>query len=101
VIATITPKNLLAGALELLKELRQAGIKIAIGSASKNARSVIEKLHLIDYVDAIADGNSVQQPKPAPDLFLYVADLLGLKPAQRVVVEDAALGIEAAIAAGM
>ena len=100
-IATITPQNLLPGALELLKELRQAGIKIAIGSASKNARSVIEKLHLIDYVDAIADGNSVQEPKPAPDLFLHAAKLLGLDPAQCVVVEDAAVGIEAAIAAGM
>jgi len=53
-ITTIMPKNLLAGALELLEELRQAGIKIAIGSASKNARSVIEKLHLSDYVDAAA-----------------------------------------------
>jgi beta-phosphoglucomutase len=100
-IETITPKNLLAGALDFLIELRQAGLKIAIGSASKNARSVIEKLHLSDYVDAIADGNSVQKPKPAPDLFLYAADLLGLKPSQCVVVEDAAVGIEAAIAAGM
>jgi len=100
-IATITPQNLLPGALEFLKELRQAGIKIAIGSASKNARSVIEKLHLIDYVDAIADGNSVQQPKPAPDLFLYAANLIGLKPSECVVVEDAAVGVEAAIAAAM
>ena len=100
-ITTITPKNLLAGGLDFLKELRQAGIKIAIGSASKNARSVIEKLHLSDYVDSIADGNSVQHPKPAPDLFLFAANLLGLKPAQCVVVEDAAVGIEAAIAAGM
>jgi kojibiose phosphorylase len=100
-IATITPQNLLPGALEFLEELRQAGLKIAIGSASKNARSVIEKLHLNDYVDAIADGNSVQQPKPAPDLFLYAAKLLGLDPAECVVVEDAAVGIEAAIGAGM
>jgi HAD superfamily hydrolase (TIGR01509 family) len=91
----------ISGALDFLIELRQAGIKIAIGSASKNARSIIEKLHLVDYVDAIADGNSVEQPKPAPDLFLYAADLLGLKPSQCVVVEDAAVGIEAAIAAGM
>ena len=90
-----------SGALELLKELRQVGIKIAIGSASKNARNVIEKLHLVDYVDAIADGNSVQHPKPAPDLFLFAADLIGLRPSQCVVVEDAAVGIEAAIAAGM
>jgi len=52
-------------------------------------------------VDAIADGYSVQRPKPAPDLFLHAAELLGLKPAQCVVVEDAAAGIEAALAAGM
>jgi HAD superfamily hydrolase (TIGR01509 family) len=91
----------ISGALDLLIELRQACIKIAIGSASKNARSVIEKLHLNDYVDEIADGNSIEQPKPTPDLFLNAADLLGLKPSQCVVVEDAAVGIEAAIAAGM
>ena len=68
-ITTITPKNLLAGGLDFLKELRQAGIKIAIGSASKNARSVIEKLHLSDYVDSIADGNSVQHLNPLPICF--------------------------------
>ncbi|CAN1210135.1 Beta-phosphoglucomutase [Tumidithrix helvetica PCC 7403] len=100
-IATISAKDVLPGAVDLLAELRQAGIKIAIGSASKNARSVIEKLNLIDAVDAIADGNSVQRSKPAPDLFLHAATLLGLKPVQCVVVEDAAVGIESAIAAGM
>lgn len=100
-IQTIIPQNLLPGAIALLDELRQAGMKIAIGSASKNARSVIEKLHLNDYVDEIADGNSIRQPKPAPDLFLYAADLLGSQPSQCLVVEDAAVGIEAAIAAGM
>ena len=76
-------------------------MKIAIGSASKNARSMIEKLHLNDYVDTIADGNSVKRPKPGPDLFLYAANLIGLKPSECVVVEDAAVGIEAAIAAEM
>jgi len=53
------------------------------------------------HCKAISDGNSGEQPKPAPDLFLYAANLLGLKPAQCVVVEDAAVGVEAAIAAGM
>jgi len=52
-------------------------------------------------MDAIADGHSVAQPKPAPDLFLFAAQELGLQPAECVVVEDAAAGIEAAIAAGM
>jgi len=100
-IQAITPQDLLPGAVELLDELRRAGIKVAIGSASKNARTVIEKLGIADRIDAIADGDSVEQPKPAPDLFLYAAGQLGLDPAHCVVVEDAAVGIEAAIAAGM
>ena len=100
-IETITPKDLFPGAIELLQELKQAGIKIAIGSASKNARTVIEKLGIGNLVDAIADGDSVEPPKPAPDLFRFAAKQIGLEPAQCVVVEDATVGIEAAIAGGM
>ena len=100
-IQSVTPANLLPGALELLDELRAAGIKIAIGSASKNARPVIERLGIADRVDAVADGYSVEQQKPAPDLFLHAAAQLGLEPAQCLVVEDAASGVEAALAAGM
>jgi len=100
-IQSITPKNLLPGGVDLLTQIRQAGMKIAIASASKNAKTVIEKLGIAHLVDAIADGYSVEHPKPAPDLFLYAAAQLGLDPAHCVVVEDAAVGIEAAIAAGM
>jgi beta-phosphoglucomutase len=100
-IENMTFQDLLPGAIALLDELRQAGIKIGIGSASKNARTVIERLGIGDKIDAIADGYSVQQPKPAPDLFLYAAKQLGLEPEESVVVEDAAAGIEAALAAGM
>ncbi|MBC1258703.1 HAD-IA family hydrolase, partial [Trichormus variabilis] len=100
-IEHITPKDLLPGAIALLDELRQAGIKLGIGSASKNAHTVIERLGLADKVDAIADGYSVQKPKPAPDLFLFAAHQLGLEPKQCVVVEDAAAGVEAALAGGM
>jgi beta-phosphoglucomutase len=100
-IQSITPQNLLPGAIALLDELRQGGMKIAIGSASKNAKAVIEKLGIAAHVDAIADGYSVEKPKPAPDLFLYAATLLGLAPAHCVVVEDAPVGVAAAIAAGM
>jgi beta-phosphoglucomutase len=100
-IATITPKDLFPGAVELLTELRQAGMKIAIGSASKNARTVIEKLGIGNLVDAIADGDSVASPKPAPDLFLFAAKQIGLAPDRCVVVEDATVGVQAAIAAGM
>ncbi|MEH2206955.1 MAG: beta-phosphoglucomutase [Nostoc sp.] len=100
-IQNMTSHDLLSGAIALLDELRQAGIKIGIGSASKNARPVIERLGIMNKVDAIADGYSVQEPKPAPDLFLYAAKQLGIEPAQSVVVEDAAAGVEAALAAGM
>ncbi|MDY6899406.1 MAG: HAD-IA family hydrolase, partial [Cyanobacteriota bacterium] len=92
---------LLPGAGNLIAELREQGVKIALGSASKNARTVIEKLGIADKFDVIADGNSVQRSKPAPDLFLYAASELGLEPAQCVVVEDATSGIEAALGAGM
>jgi beta-phosphoglucomutase len=93
--------NLLPGVLPLLEELRAAGYRIAIGSASKNARAVVERLGLGQMVDAIADGHSVEAHKPAPDLFLLAADQLGVPPEECVVFEDAESGIEAALAAGM
>ncbi|HEY9803710.1 MAG TPA: beta-phosphoglucomutase, partial [Leptolyngbyaceae cyanobacterium] len=100
-IEHITSQDLLPGAIALLDELRQAGIKIAIGSGSKNAKTVIERLGIADKVDAIVDGYSVQKPKPAPDLFLHAAHQLRLQPQQCVVVEDAKAGVEAAKAGGM
>ena len=100
-IQDTTPQDVLSGVIELLKELRQSGIKIAIASASKNARSVIAKLGIADLVDAIADGYSVKKPKPAPDLFLFAATQIGIAPDKCIVVEDAPAGIEAAITAGM
>jgi len=74
---------------------------VAIASASKNARTVIEKLGIAEWIDAIADGYSVDRPKPAPDLFLYAANHLRVPPCECVVFEDATAGIEAALAAGM
>jgi kojibiose phosphorylase len=100
-LGEIGPEYLLSGAGELLDELRKAGIKIAIGSGSKNARTVLKRLGITDRVDTISDGDSVQRSKPAPDLFLHAASQLGLEPTQCVVVEDAAAGIEAGLAAGM
>jgi beta-phosphoglucomutase len=100
-IEGVTPSNLLPGALPLLEELRAAGIKVAIGSASKNARTVIERLGIPDLVDGLSDGYSVERQKPAPDLFMHAASQLGLPPEQCLVVEDAASGVEAALAAGM
>lgn len=100
-IESISPDDLLPGAMNLIAELKQAGIKTAIGSASKNAQSVVEKLGIGDQIDAIADGYSVDRPKPEPDLFLFAANLIGVEPAKCMVVEDAAAGVEAGLAAGM
>lgn len=100
-IRTITPAHLLPGVAELLTDLRAAGIKIALGSSSKNAPEVLERLGIAHLMDAIADGNSVTQSKPAPDVFLHAAHQLGIAPEQCLVIEDATSGIEAAIRAGM
>src|SRR5918993_2979005 len=99
-IKEISPRDLLPGARELLEEVRAAGLKNALGSASKNASEVIERLGIRSLFDAISDGHSVERQKPAPDLFLHAAQQLGLSPAECIVVEDAAAGIEAARAGG-
>ena len=100
-ISCLTEQDLLPGARELLESLKAAGIKTAVGSASKNARTVIEKLRITELLDAVADGSSVENQKPAPDLFLYASDLIGIPAVQCAVFEDAAAGIQAAIAGGM
>ena len=99
-IKEITPCDLLPGAKELLEEIRAAGMKNALGSASKNAPDVIQRLGIRDLFDAVSDGHSVERQKPAPDLFLHAAEQLGLSSAECVIVEDAAAGIEAALAGG-
>ncbi len=99
-IRGITPRDLLPGAREFLEEARAAGLKLAIGSASNNAREVIGRLGISPLLDVVADGGSVKRQKPTPDLFVYTARQLNLPPEQCVVVEDAAAGIEAARAGG-
>ena len=97
----ISPEDLLPGVADLLDELDAAGIPYAIASASRNARAVVEQLGIKERLQLVADGNSVPRAKPAPDLFRFAAAGLNLPPAQCLVVEDAAAGIEAALAAGM
>jgi kojibiose phosphorylase len=97
----VTPGNLLPGVVELIRELRAADIRVALGSASKNARTVLERLGIAGLLDVVADGHSVTRTKPAPDLFLWAAGRLGVVPAFCAVVEDAEAGIDAALAAGM
>lgn len=100
-VKTLTPKDVLPGVLNLLREIRSAGLKSAIASSSKNAPMVIEKLALQPYFDAIIDGVKVSKSKPAPDLFLQAAFELHASPAESVIFEDATAGIEAGKAAGM
>lgn len=100
-IENITPKDLLPGVENLLEDLKERGIRIALGSASKNAQAVIEKLEVKDYFEVIGDGHSVQNSKPAPDIFIYAANELKVKMENCVVVEDAEAGVQAAISANM
>src|ERR1700730_8305929 len=72
-IKNMSPKDLVEGGRELLQEMRQANIKVAIASGSKNAHMVLELLQIIDLLDGVADGNSVSNGKPAADLFVYAA----------------------------
>ena len=99
-IKEISARDLLPGAKELLEEIRAAGLRIALGSASRNAGEVLDRLGIRSLFDAISDGHSVERQKPAPDLFLHAARQLGLSPDECVVIEDAAAGIEAARAGG-
>jgi len=100
-VESMTPKDLVAGGRELLGEIREAGIKVAIASASKNCRTVLKLLDIISYLDGIADGNSVMNSKPAPDIFIYAAGLVQVPTPACLGVEDADAGIEAIKTAGM
>ncbi len=99
-IRGVTPADILPGARKLLEEVREAGLKAAVGSASKNAADVIDRLGIRPLLSAVSDGYSVERQKPAPDLFLHAAAQLGLPPGECAVVEDAAVGVEAAKAGG-
>lgn len=100
-IEQMQAEEILPGTIEFLQLLQGQGIKIGLGSASKNARSILEKTQLTPYFDAIVDGNAVQQSKPHPEVFLRAAAQLGVLAASCLVFEDAQAGVEAARAAGM
>jgi beta-phosphoglucomutase len=91
----------LPGAHEFLRASRAAGIKVALGSASKNAPLILERLGWIPLFDALVDGNVVTASKPDPEVFLEGARRLGLKPEECVVFEDSEAGVEAGRRGGM
>ncbi|MBV9712641.1 MAG: beta-phosphoglucomutase [Ktedonobacteraceae bacterium] len=100
-IKQMKPDELVEGGRELLEEIHKAGIKLATASASKNCRIVLERLDIGHYFDGIADGYSVSNSKPAPDIFVYAAGLVNVPTSACLGVEDADAGIEAIKAAGM
>jgi beta-phosphoglucomutase len=100
-IAKMDTREILPGIPELLGFLKTEKIPFALGSASKNARLILENLKLLDDFDAIVDGNDVSTAKPDPEVFLIAAERLGKDPKDCIVIEDAFAGVQAANSAGM
>jgi len=99
-IDRLAPADRLPGVTAFLEAARRARLKLAIASASKNARLVLDRLELMDCFDVIGDGDSVAMPKPAPDLFVWVMSALQVSAGESVVFEDAEAGVDAAKSAG-
>jgi beta-phosphoglucomutase len=100
-IRRMTPDEILPGSLEFISELKNAGIKTALGSASRNTPLILERLGIEKLFDAVADGNNVSKAKPDPEVFITAAKMLKVAPEDCVVFEDALAGVEAALNAGM
>ena len=97
----MTPSDILPGCRKFIKELRNADIRTAIGSASKNTPMILERVGILDLFDAVADGNIVSKAKPDPEVFIKAAELVQVKPPDCIVFEDAVAGVQAALNAGM
>lgn len=92
-LENLRPDDILPGVLSFLQKLKELNLRMAIGSSSKNAKYILEKIGLSSAFDAVADGNGIQRSKPDPEVFLLAARLLQIKPKECVVVEDAEAGI--------
>lgn len=97
----LSPADILPGVTEVLKGLRERGIKMAIGSSSKNAGPILAAIGLADAFDAVVDGTHIERSKPDPEVFVLAGKQLGVPPDQCLVVEDADAGVDAGISAGM
>lgn len=100
-ITQITPKDLLPGTQAFLDRARAKGLKLGIGSSSRNAPAILEGVGLSTFFDVMVDGNQISQSKPHPEVFLLGAERLGLAPEACLVVEDAEAGVSAALAGNM
>lgn len=99
-LQSMTTNDLSDEVRDTLNALRQKGLKLAIGSSSKNAPLILERIGLAGFFDAISDGNNIQRSKPDPQVFAMAAEMLDLEPAKCLVVEDALAGLQAAEAGG-
>lgn len=97
----MTPEDLSQEVKTTLEQLKEKGFKLAIGSSSKNAKFILERIGLSEFFDAVSDGNNITQSKPSPEVFLKAAEYLGLEPGACLVVEDAEAGLQAAVNGGM
>lgn len=95
-LQNMTAKDMSQEVREVLQTLREAGYKLAIGSSSKNAKLILQRLDLTDFFDVISDGTNIVKSKPDPEVFQKAAEYLGLEPKDCLVVEDAKAGIDAA-----
>ncbi len=100
-LSELTPADLSEDVKSTLDALRAKGLKLAIGSSSKNTKFILERIGLADYFDAISDGTNISKSKPDPEVFLKAAEFLRLNPEECLVVEDATAGVDAAHAGGM
>ena len=99
-LSRLTPADVSGEVRRTLEELRALGLKLAVGSSSKNTPYILERVGLQDFFDAVADGNCITHSKPHPEVFLKAAEGIGLPPAACLVVEDAHAGVAAAAAGG-
>lgn len=100
-LSQMSPADLSDEVRDTLNALRQKGLKLAIGSSSKNTPTILRQIGLEGYFDAVSDGNNITRSKPDPQVFLMAADMLGIDPGKCLVVEDAVSGAEAGHAGGM
>lgn len=100
-VMKLTPADILDGAMETLKALREKGILLAIGSSSRNTPIILKRIGLDGFFDAVADGNHIKNSKPDPEVFLLAAKMLNIAPSACLVVEDADAGVEAALNGNM
>ncbi len=100
-LSQMSPQDVSGDVKNTLRKLREAGIKLAVGSSSKNTKFILEKTNLAGDFDEVSDGTMITKTKPDPEVFSLAAKLLGIDSAKCLVVEDAVAGIEAGKAAGM